>query len=133
MEDFARGCMRTYLILREKAKRWNSDPEIQSLRRDIASASAPHNVSKYSNAYRDALFLETLDRTGNTYTQVMKSVLASAVSEEGETTFPRKWNYEFVDMAVVDKSKQNTPHFTSEVVTGILGFSKGYKQEAVGR
>src|SRR5580692_10269588 len=28
----------------------------------------------------------------------------------------------------VDKSKQNTPHFTSEVIAGILGFSKGYKQ-----
>lgn len=67
-------------------------------------------------------------KTVNTYTQVVKSVVASAVNEEGEQLFPRKWNHEFVDMPVVDKSKQNTPHFTSEVVTGILGFSKGYKQ-----
>ncbi|MGZ8596007.1 MAG: xylose isomerase, partial [Actinomycetota bacterium] len=28
---FARGCMRTYLILKEKAERWNVDPEIQAL------------------------------------------------------------------------------------------------------
>jgi len=28
---FARGCMRTYLILKEKAARWNEDPEIQAL------------------------------------------------------------------------------------------------------
>ena len=29
--DFARGCMRTYLILKEKARRWNEDAEIQQL------------------------------------------------------------------------------------------------------
>jgi xylose isomerase len=29
--DFARGCMRTYLILKEKAERFNADPEIQQL------------------------------------------------------------------------------------------------------
>ena len=54
--------------------------------------------------------------------------MASAVNEEGEQIFPRKWNHEFVDMPLVDKSKQNTPHFTSEVITGILASSKGYKQ-----
>ncbi|MEX2160466.1 MAG: xylose isomerase [Anaerolineales bacterium] len=31
VKDFARGCMRTYLILKEKATRWNADKEIQSL------------------------------------------------------------------------------------------------------
>ena len=29
--DFARGCMRTYLILRDKAARWNADPEVQEI------------------------------------------------------------------------------------------------------
>ncbi|MBV9950034.1 MAG: xylose isomerase [Myxococcales bacterium] len=29
--DFARGCMRTYLILKEKAERWNADAEIQGI------------------------------------------------------------------------------------------------------
>jgi hypothetical protein len=62
----------------------------------------------------------------NTYSQVVKSVVASAVNEEGEQLFPRKWNHEFVDMPVVDKSKQNTPHFTSEV---IAGFSSGDSDE----
>jgi integrase len=66
-------------------------------------------------------------KTVNTYSQVVKSVVASAVNEEGEQLFPRKWNHEFVDMPVVDKSKQNTPHFTSEVIAGILTSSKGYK------
>jgi xylose isomerase len=32
--EFARGCMRTYLILREKAERFRADPEIQGALRD---------------------------------------------------------------------------------------------------
>jgi integrase len=67
-------------------------------------------------------------KTVNTYSQIVKSVVASAVNEEGEQRFPRKWNHEFVDMPVVDKSKQNTPHFTSDVITGILASTKGYKK-----
>lgn len=34
VKDFARGCMRTYLILKDKAGRWNSDAEIQALVRE---------------------------------------------------------------------------------------------------
>jgi xylose isomerase len=29
--DFARGCMRTYLILKDKAARWNADAEVQQI------------------------------------------------------------------------------------------------------
>ena len=32
---FARGCMRTYLILKEKAAQWDADSEIQSLFREL--------------------------------------------------------------------------------------------------
>jgi len=35
VKDFARGCMRTYLILKEKARRFNADPEIQALLDEI--------------------------------------------------------------------------------------------------
>jgi xylose isomerase len=42
VKDFARGCMRTYLILKEKAARWNADREIQSLLKEI---SGKHNGS----------------------------------------------------------------------------------------
>lgn len=31
VKDFARGCMRTYLVLKEKAARWNAHPEIKAL------------------------------------------------------------------------------------------------------
>jgi len=37
VKDFARGCMRTYLILKEKAQRWNEDKEIQSILKEINS------------------------------------------------------------------------------------------------
>ena len=43
VKDFARGCMRTYLILKEKAARWNADPDIQAIVRalDAVPDAAP--------------------------------------------------------------------------------------------
>ncbi len=35
VKDFARGCMRTYLIMKEKARKFNADPEIQGLLKEI--------------------------------------------------------------------------------------------------
>ncbi len=35
VKDFARGCMRTYLILKEKAVRWNNDAEIQAMLAEV--------------------------------------------------------------------------------------------------
>ncbi len=37
VKDFARGCMRTYLILKEKASQWKQDKEIQALLAEINS------------------------------------------------------------------------------------------------
>lgn len=39
VKEFARGCMRTYLILKEKGAQWNSDPEIKSLLANINEAN----------------------------------------------------------------------------------------------
>lgn len=58
-------------------------------------------------------------KTINTYTQVVKSVVASAVNEEGEQLFPRKWNHEFVDMPIVKRAAQNTPSFSGEIMSGL--------------
>jgi xylose isomerase len=38
--EFAKGCMRTYLILKEKAKRFNEDPEIQAILKELNAANA---------------------------------------------------------------------------------------------
>lgn len=50
VKDFARGCMRTYLILKQKAAQWNADPEIQALVAEIQAddgAMSPY-LGKYS-------------------------------------------------------------------------------------
>ncbi len=48
VKDFARGCMRTYLILKEKARRWGADKEIQGILSEIASNGADFKLSHYS-------------------------------------------------------------------------------------
>jgi len=40
VKSFARGCMRTYMILKDKAARWNKDPEIQELLKQISVSDA---------------------------------------------------------------------------------------------
>jgi xylose isomerase len=51
VKDFARGCMRTYLILKDKATQWNTNAEIQSILEDLSKA-APGcpPVGKYSQS-----------------------------------------------------------------------------------
>jgi xylose isomerase len=61
VKDFARGCMRTYLILKERAERWNADKDIQSLLKEATAATAP-SVGKYSAGGRDTLLAEPIDR-----------------------------------------------------------------------
>jgi xylose isomerase len=61
VRDFARGCMRTYLILKDRAERWNADKEIQALLRETTSGKAG-SAEKYSTAGRDALLAENVDR-----------------------------------------------------------------------
>ncbi|MGB2666011.1 MAG: xylose isomerase [Candidatus Acidiferrum sp.] len=36
VKDFARGCMRTYLILKHKAAQWNEDKEIQAILSEVS-------------------------------------------------------------------------------------------------
>jgi Phage integrase family len=56
--------------------------------------------------------------------EVVKMVVASAVNDEGEEIYPRKWNHEFIDMPVVEEEKQNTPSFSSDVMTGLVRWKK---------
>jgi integrase len=65
----------------------------------------------------------------NNYVLVVKAVVASAVNQEGEQLYPRKWNAEFIDLPVVDRSKQNTPVFSAEVMSGLAKW--GYAKEQV--
>jgi xylose isomerase len=63
VEDFARGCMRTYLILKERAARWNADAEIQALLHELAArGSGAPTVAKYSAEHGRALLAQEFDR-----------------------------------------------------------------------
>src|SRR5271169_378095 len=63
VKDFARGCMRTYLILKDKAAQWNADKEIQTILREIsACANCPPNTKKYSKESADALLGKKFDK-----------------------------------------------------------------------
>ena len=64
VKDFARGCMRSYLILKEKAARFQADAEIQALLAEI-NAEDPAMASyfgKYSRAKANALKAHTFER-----------------------------------------------------------------------
>ena len=49
VKDFARGCMRTYLILKEKAARFNGDAEIQALLAEIQADDG--SMDQFKGAY----------------------------------------------------------------------------------
>jgi xylose isomerase len=83
VKDFARGCMRTYLILKEKAAQWNADAEIQALVAEINAddGSMSQYFGPYSAEKAEALKAQAFDRT--------------AISQRG-------LNYERLDQLTVD-------------------------------
>jgi xylose isomerase len=63
VRDFARGSMRTYLILKEKAERWNADPEIKALLAEIAKLDGNGNpVGRFERGRADELLSKEFDR-----------------------------------------------------------------------
>ena len=65
VKDFARGCMRTYLMLKEKAAQFNADPEIQAILAEI-NAEDPVLAAlfgKYSPEKAEAIKAHAFDRT----------------------------------------------------------------------
>lgn len=64
VKDFARGCMRTYLILKEKAAQWNADKEIQALVAEINAddGALTKYTGKYSAEKASGLKAVTFDR-----------------------------------------------------------------------
>jgi xylose isomerase len=63
VKDFARGCMRTYLILKEKAQQWNADEEIQAILQEISSTTnGTPPVGRYSKQGAGALLNYAFNR-----------------------------------------------------------------------
>ena len=65
-------------------------------------------------------------QTIHTYVKTVKMVVASAVNEDGEELYPRKWNNEFIDLPEI--RDQRTPSFTGEDLTQIVAAAKGQFQ-----
>ena len=65
VKAFARGCMRTYLILKEKAQRFNEDAEIQALLAEINADNGTYSylTGGYSIDKANRLKAENFDRT----------------------------------------------------------------------
>jgi xylose isomerase len=64
VKDFARGCMKTYLILKEKAEQFNADTEIQELLAEITAddGSMSPYLGAYSSEKAAALKAQAFDR-----------------------------------------------------------------------
>jgi len=63
VKDFAAGCMRTYLILKEKAKRWNEDAEIRSILNEIsADTTGVGKIGRFSKKGAASLLNRAFDR-----------------------------------------------------------------------
>jgi xylose isomerase len=64
VKDFARGSMRTYLIYKDKGRRWNADKDIQALVKELRAAP-PNGLPKvdgYSAGAAEALKAHAFDR-----------------------------------------------------------------------
>jgi xylose isomerase len=62
VKDFARGCMRTYLILKEKSRRWNADGEIQAMLAEVSTNGSAPDVGKYSKNGSSQLLRHVFDK-----------------------------------------------------------------------
>jgi len=64
VKEFARGCMRTYMILREKVQRWNSNKEIQQIiaQINVKDSALSKLTAHYSSANAKKLLHQPFDR-----------------------------------------------------------------------
>jgi len=63
--EFARGCMRTYLILKEKARQWNADGQVKRLLKEINRPSKDLDAlsAKFTKGHAETLLGMQFDRT----------------------------------------------------------------------
>lgn len=86
---------------------------------DINNRTLKEFVSKMTDA---RLSPQTL----HTYVKTVKMIVASAVNEDGEELYPRKWNTAFIDLPEI--VGQRTPTQTGEVLTQIVANTDGQLQ-----
>lgn len=62
VKEFARGCMRTYLILKDKADQWNNHKEIQSIIAEIESTNRDDFEPKFNGQNAERLLEKEFNR-----------------------------------------------------------------------
>lgn len=85
--DFARGCMRTYIMLKAKAKRFDADPEVQALLTAIHSGNTEHET--------------LLRQVHQGYSRVLAQKLKDTVFEV-EAIAKRGYSYEQLDQLAIE-------------------------------
>jgi integrase len=65
-------------------------------------------------------------QTMTTYVNLVKLIVGSAIDDNGDQLFPRKWNNEFIDLPVIENQKQ--PTFTAETMSAIVEKTSGQDQ-----
>ena len=67
VKDFARGCMRTYLILKSKAERWKADPEITAMVEELSTEDqGSSKLNGFSKENAGALLKRVFDKDAMT-------------------------------------------------------------------
>jgi integrase len=141
---------RTTATFREFARRWMED--CKTRKRKPLKPSTLHNwryiltnhvlpvlgdtpLSEVGNTAMKGL-VEDLVRKGlspqtiKNITLPIKLVKASVVDEDGNELYPTKWNHRFIDMPIVDETKQRKPSFVGEQVAEIVKAGNGRIQMA---
>jgi len=95
--DFARGCMRTYLILKEKATQFCVDKEIQALLSEIRGDEGPAKAGHYEGERSVRL---QADRVGVYNRQAAEQLKARTFDRQALAS--RRLPYEKLDQLVVD-------------------------------
>ena len=62
VKGFARGCMKTYLIFKDKAEQWNNHAEIQAILAEIEETNKQYDLGKFSAESSAKLLSTEFDR-----------------------------------------------------------------------
>ena len=65
-------------------------------------------------------------QTMTTYVNLTKLIVSSAIDDNGDELYPRKWNNNFIDLPVIENQKQ--PTFTVEQMNFIVSHASGQDQ-----
>jgi integrase len=106
----------THLTWRYALQKW-AYPHFKGAQ--LATVTNASVRSFVERLYRAGLSAQTI----NNYVTLVKLIVASAIDEQGEPEFPRKWNSNYLDLPVI--SMQRRPAFSLEAMSSIVQAASG--------